>query len=286
MLKLWRRFLNIFKAKANATLDDMENPIEMYKLGIDEFETKLKQGENAIAKLMAQASIKTKELEQFRLESIRRHDQAKQALVQQREDLAKTSLELKAAADKKIVEYDLICKALDKQVQDLRKDHERNKKKLKESQTKYDIYKAKYETSLVQREIASSMSDLGGETALSNLNKYERQIEQISEEATALDTMVNTSARMEDELETITIDAEIVDSMDLLRAEAEMEKRQKEKDKQDKINKLLFAEEQKTKQLDAPKIALNLNQETVSPKKGLLDHLNEDPKKKDSDHLF
>ena len=176
--KMWKRLMNIFKAKANATLDDMENPIEMYKLGIAELEGKLKISEGAIAKLMAQAAIKVKEVEQFKLESIQRKDQAKQALTQQREDLAKTALELKASVDKKVVEYDLISNALNKQVKDLRQDHERNKKKLKDYQTKYDIYKAKYETSLVQREIASSMSELGGESAMSNLNKYEKQIEQ------------------------------------------------------------------------------------------------------------
>jgi len=270
---MWTRLMNIFKAKANATLDDMENPIEMYKLGIVEFEGKMKQSESAIAKLMAQLTLRKKELEQFKLESEQRKDQAKQGITQNREDLAKTALELKASPVKKVIEYSLMVVALEKQVSDLRKDHERNKKKLKESQTKYDIYKAKYETSLAQKEIASSMSELSGESALSNLTRYEKEIEEMSAEAGALDEMVNQSGRLEDELNQITVDAEIIDEMDVLRLEAEQDKQRKEQVKIEKMHKIMFGE---TKKVEAPKInpLLMLPQETKDPEKVFKEHFN------------
>jgi len=273
--KMWKRLMNIFKAKANATLDELENPIEMYKLGIAEFEHKLKQSEAAIAKLMAQVTLRKGELEQFKLEVEQRHAQAKQAVNINNQELAQQALVLKGNAENKVKEYIAIVQMLEGQVVTLRKDHERNKKSLKDKQTKYQIYKAKYESALTQKEVASSMSDLGGETALSNLNNYEKQIEQMSAEASAYDEMSNANQRLDTSLEDLAIEAQVIDQMEELRIENEFEKKKKQEERQNKITKLMFGE---TKKIDVPKQNLELPKGNNNVENIFEQHFKEDKK--------
>lgn len=247
MLKILMRFLNIFKAKANTVVDQMENPIESYQLAISEYETALLSSEKAIAIAMGDLKLKQNDLEKFKLEVEQRTSQAKAALLQSREDLAQAALEMKGNAMIKVTEYTTLANMLNLNVTRLRKEHEKHKKGLETTRAKYTIFKGKYETAKAQRAINESLSTLGGNTALSNLERYEEKINQLSAEAESLSEMRSESTRVDDELQTIEIDAQVVDEMELLKIEAQFEKVQKEKQKQEKINKLILGQIPDTK---------------------------------------
>lgn len=101
-MSLFQRAHDIIEAKANKALDAAENPNEMLDLSYEQMLTQLTQVRRALVDIAA--SRKRIELQETQLQHSVDHlqDQAKAAVAQGKDDLAKEALSRKAAAQQQI----------------------------------------------------------------------------------------------------------------------------------------------------------------------------------------
>lgn len=99
---VFTRISNMVKGKVNATLDDMENPIELLDQKIREMEESLNKAKLSSAQVLGNVHETEKKLELAKKESADYDEKVKLAMSKGNEDLAKRALQRKLDADKKV----------------------------------------------------------------------------------------------------------------------------------------------------------------------------------------
>lgn len=236
-----KRILNISKAKANDTLDHIEDPVQMMKLAVTELEEAIAKVTKALAIAMANQLRLEKDHEQFKLEGISWYQKAATALQSGNEELAKKALSQKALAEKKEHEYGALAQNSRQTVQQLNIQLDEFKLKLEEARTKQRIYTAKAESAKAQKQISESLGGLNA-SAIANMSKYEDRINQLSAEAeslTALNSMTNTLNREFREIETgMRVQTDLEQLKNQLAVESEKQKEERLNDIQKKFNEM------------------------------------------------
>lgn len=97
-----KRISNIFKAKANAALDEVENPIELLDQKLRDMEQSLNDAKLSSAQILGNVHEIEKKLEKAKLESKDFDEKVRLAVKAGNDDLAKKALERKLEADKRI----------------------------------------------------------------------------------------------------------------------------------------------------------------------------------------
>jgi phage shock protein A len=157
-MSLFQRAHDIVSAKANKALDAAEKPDEMldysYEQMLDQI-TKVRQGLVAIA-----GSRKQIELQEAQLQHSVDHlqDQAKAALGQGREDLAREALSRKAAAQQQIA-------GMEPQHQELTQEEEKLTQTLAALQERVNKFRSQKEVLKAQYTAASAMSSVNESVA-------------------------------------------------------------------------------------------------------------------------
>ncbi len=222
-MRLIQRLSNIFKAKANDTLDKVEDPVQMIKLAVVELEEAIKKASKATAVAMANQKKLEKDYEQFRLESVGWYQKASAALESGNEELAQKALGQKSISDKKTTEYELLSKNSKYVVDQLTDQLDDYKLKLEEARAKESIYSAKAESAKAQKQIAESLGGLDG-SALANMSKYEQKINQLEAEAESLTQMNSEQGKVEKEFKNFEKNISIQSDLEKLRIELEQKK--------------------------------------------------------------
>ena len=226
---IWNRFMNLFKAKAIAALDAVENPVEMYELAVQESETNIQNLTKAIAVALGDQKNREREFQQALLESESWRTKAKAALEQNHADLAKAALERKAIAEKKTQEYGTLNEALKLKIDEQRKQLDRYKVKHEELKAKKSIYAAKYQTAKAQKQMAESLGGIN-QSALSNVSRLEEKINKLEAEAEAVFELTNGSSDLDTQLNNLELNSKVED--DLEQMKQEIAKAQEEKQQQ------------------------------------------------------
>lgn len=99
---VFTRISNMVKGKVNATLDDMENPIELLDQKIREMEESLNKAKLSSAQVLGNVHETEKKLELAKKESADYDEKVKLAMSKGNENLAKRALQRKLDADKKV----------------------------------------------------------------------------------------------------------------------------------------------------------------------------------------
>jgi phage shock protein A len=157
-MSLFQRAHDIVAAKANKALDAAEKPDEMLDLSYEQMLdqiTKVRQGLVAIA-----ASRKQIELQETQLQHSADHlqDQAKAALAQGRDDLAREALSRKAAAQQQIA-------GMEPQHQELTQEEEKLTQTLAALQQRVNAFRSQKEVLKAQYTAASAMSSVNESVA-------------------------------------------------------------------------------------------------------------------------
>jgi phage shock protein A len=157
-MSLFQRAHDIVAAKANKALDAAEKPDEMLDLSYEQMLdqiTRVRQGLVSIA-----ASRKQIELQEAQLQHSVDHlqDQAKAALAQGREDLAREALSRKAAAQAQI-------QGMEPQHQELTQEEEKLTHTLAALQQRVNDFRSKKEVLKAQYTAASAMSSVNESVA-------------------------------------------------------------------------------------------------------------------------
>jgi phage shock protein A len=155
---LFQRAHDIVAAKANKALDAAENPNEMLDYSYEQMLDHITQVRRALVEITA--SKKRLELQEQQLQQSVDHlnDQAKAALGQGREDLAREALSRKAAAQQQIDE-------LKPQDQQLNEEEQKMEQTLSTLQQRVNEFRSKKEVMKAQYTAASAMTSVNEEAA-------------------------------------------------------------------------------------------------------------------------
>jgi phage shock protein A len=227
---IWSRFINLFKSKALSVLDAVENPVEMYELAVQESEQNIQNLTKAIAIALADQKNRERELQQAQLESESWRSKAKTALEQAHPDLARSALERKIIAEKKVEEYGALNASLKSKIEEQRKQLDRFKTKHEELKAKKSIYTAKYQTAKAQKQMAESLGGLN-QTALSSVSRLEEKINRLEAESEALSELTGGSQELDTQLENLVLNNKVEDELEQLRLETAAKEEQKRQQK-------------------------------------------------------
>jgi phage shock protein A len=157
-MSLFQRAHDIVAAKANKALDAAENPNEMLDYSYDQMLDHITQVRRALVDITA--SKKQLELQEQQLQHSVDHlgDQAKAALAQGREDLAREALSRRAAAQQQI-------DGLEPQRQQLGEEEQKMEQTLSALQQRVNSFRSQKEVMKAQYTAASAMTSVNEEAS-------------------------------------------------------------------------------------------------------------------------
>jgi phage shock protein A len=157
-MSLFQRAHDILAAKTNKALDAAEKPDEMLDLSYEQMLDQITKVRQALVTIAA--SRKQIELQEQQLQHSVDHlqDQAKAALAQGREDLAREALSRKAAAQAQI-------DAMEPQHQQLTEEEQKMEQTLQALQQRVNTFRTQKETLKAQYTAASAMSSVNESVA-------------------------------------------------------------------------------------------------------------------------
>jgi phage shock protein A len=193
-MSLFQRAHDIVAAKANKALDNAENPNEMLDLSYEQMLDQITRVRQALVTIAA--SRKRIELQEQQLQHSADHlqDQAKAALAQGREDLAREALSRKAAAQGQINEMEPQHQQLTEQEQKLEQTLTALQDRVNKFRTQKETLKAQYTAASamtsVNESVAGISSTLGDSGAA--LERAQDKISTMQARAGALDELLQS----------------------------------------------------------------------------------------------
>ena len=193
-MTLFQRAHDIVQAKANKALDSAERPDEMLDLSYEQMLdqiTQVRRGLVAIA-----ASRKQIELQEQQLQHTVDHlqDQAKAALSQGKEDLAKEALSRKAAAQAQIDAMDPQHQQLTEEEQKLEHTLAALQKRVNDFRTQKEVLKAQYTAAQAETSVGESAAGISktfGDSG-AELQRAQDKIATMQARAGAVDELIQS----------------------------------------------------------------------------------------------
>jgi phage shock protein A len=159
-MTLFQRAHDILQAKANKALDAAEKPDEMLDLSYDQMLDQITQVRRGLVSIAA--SRKQIELQEQQLQHSVDHlqDQARAALSQGNEDLAKEALSRKAAAQGQIDDMEAQHQQLTEQEEKLEQTLDSLQKRVNNFRTQKEVLKAQYAAAQAQSSVGESAAGI------------------------------------------------------------------------------------------------------------------------------
>ncbi len=159
------RMSTVIKAKISKLLDRAEDPAETldysYQKQIELLQN-VKKGIADVVTSKKRLQLQTQKLEQ---DVVKLDTQARQALSQNREDLARMALERKTALQNELQSLDGQIAELEKQQEQLTQNEKKLRTKIESFRTKKEVIKAQYSAAEAQVKISEAATGVGEEMA-------------------------------------------------------------------------------------------------------------------------
>jgi len=185
------RMSTVVKAKISKLLDRAEDPGETLDYGYNKQLELLQNVKKGIADVVT--SKKRIQMQQGQLEQqvVKLDTQARQALAQNREDLARAALERKAVVQGELQSLDSQVAELEKQQESLTDNEQKMRAKIEAFRTKKEVIKAQYSAAEAQVKISEAASGVGEQMADLGLamQRAEDKTEQMRARASAVEEL-------------------------------------------------------------------------------------------------
>src|SRR5947199_6533028 len=185
------RMSTVIKAKISKLLDRAEDPGETLDYGYQKQIEYLQNVKKGIADVVT--SKKRLQMQSSKLEQsiVKLDTQARQALAQGREDLARTALERKTLAQNELQSLDQQVKELEGQQESLTENERRMREKIEAFRTKKEVIKAQYSAAEAQVQISDAANGVGEQMADLGLaiQRAEEKTENMKARANAVDEL-------------------------------------------------------------------------------------------------
>jgi phage shock protein A len=191
-MSLFQRAHDIVQAKANKALDAAEKPDEMLDLSYEQMLDQITQVRRGLVNVAASRKQLELQEQQFQHSVDHLNDQAKAALAQGREDLAREALSRKAAAQGQVDEMETQRQQLNDQEQKLEQTLAKLQKRVNDFRTQKEVLKAQYTAAQAQtsvNETAAGISTSFGDTG-ADIARAQDKIAQMQARAGAVDELL------------------------------------------------------------------------------------------------
>jgi phage shock protein A len=193
-MTLFQRAHDILQAKANKALDQAEKPDEMLDLSYEQMLDQITNVRRALVQIAA--SRKQLELQEQQLQHSVSHlqDQARAALSQGNEDLAKEALSRKAAAQAQVTDLDSQHEQLTEQEQKMEQTLDALQKRVNDFRTKKEVLKAQYSAAQAESSVNADVAGISSGYADSGaaLQRAQDKIAQMQARASATDELLQS----------------------------------------------------------------------------------------------
>jgi len=185
------RMSTVIKAKISKLLDRAEDPGETLDYGYQKQIEYLQNVKKGIADVVT--SKKRLQMQSSKLEQsiVKLDTQARQALAQGQEDLARTALERKTLAQNELQSLDQQIAELEHQQDSLTENEKRMREKIEAFRTKKEVIKAQYSAAEAQVQISEAANGVGEQMADLGLaiQRAEDKTENMKARANAVDEL-------------------------------------------------------------------------------------------------
>lgn len=193
-MSLFQRAHDIVAAKANKALDTAEKPDEMLDLSYEQMLDQITQVRRALVTIAASRKQLELQEQQFQHSVDHLQDQAKAALAQGKEDLAREALSRKAAAQAQIDGMEPQHQQLTEQEQKLEQTLAALQKKVNDFRTKKEVMKAQYTAAEAMTSVNESVAGISttfGDSGAA-LQRAQDKIAQMQARAGAVDELLQS----------------------------------------------------------------------------------------------
>jgi phage shock protein A len=159
------RFSTVVKAKVSKLLDRAEDPGETLDYGYNKQLELLQNVKKGIADVVTSKKRLQMQEEQIKQQVVKLDTQARQALAQGHEDLARAALERKTVAQTELQSLDQQIAELEKQQDQLTDNEKKMRAKIEAFRTKKEVIKAQYSAAEAQVKISEAASGVGEQMA-------------------------------------------------------------------------------------------------------------------------
>jgi phage shock protein A len=193
---MFGRMNTIFQAKMNKVLDKAENPNETLDYSYERQLALLQNVKRGLADLVTSKRRLQLQHDKIQQDMARLDDQARQALAQNREDLARLALQRKMGVQAQLQTLDQQIAQLETQQQKLTDAEQKLQTKIETFRTTKEAIKAQYTASQAQVRISEAATGISEEMADVGLaiQRAQDKTEQMQARAGALDELVSTGA--------------------------------------------------------------------------------------------
>ena len=180
---VFTRMSNMIKGKVNATLDDLENPIELLDQKIRDMEEQLSKAKTNSAEVIGNVKLIEKNMNEVKKLSDDLDGKVKLALSKGNEELAKEALRRKVEADKKYETLKQNHPTASAQAEALKKNLAALEAELEKTKSYRDEADARYSTAKASKKVNEVLSDVQTKSNTIQMDSIERKI--AKEEAAA-----------------------------------------------------------------------------------------------------
>src|SRR5881392_320107 len=159
------RFSTVVKAKVSKLLDRAEDPGETLDYGYNKQLELLQNVKKGIADVVTSKKRLQMQEEQIKQQVVKLDTQARQALAQNREDLARAALERKTVAQTELQTLDQQIAELETQQEQLTENEKKMRAKIEAFRTKKEVIKAQYSAAEAQVRISEAATGVGEQMA-------------------------------------------------------------------------------------------------------------------------
>ena len=208
---VFNRLSNMFRAKANNTLDEMENPIELLDQKIRDMEESLGKAKLSSAQILGNVREIQKKMEECQKESADYEGKVKLALGKGNEDLAKKALERKLDADKRYASLKTSYDEASVKAEAVKKNLRALEEEIQETRNYRDEAAARFNNAEANKKVNEILSNVQTSSNKINLDDIERKIQRKEAMAEGLqDLRDNNSLEKEfDALNELDLDSEL-----------------------------------------------------------------------------
>jgi phage shock protein A len=185
------RFSTTIKAKISKLLDRAEDPAETLDYGYQKQVELLQNVKKGIADVVTSKKRLQMQSDKLRQSVVKLDTQARQALGQGREDLARAALERKNVAQTELQSLDTQVQELEAQQEQLIANEKKLRTKVEAFRTKKEVIKAQYSASEAQVRISEAATGVGEEMADLGLamQRAEDKVENMRARANAVEEL-------------------------------------------------------------------------------------------------
>jgi len=193
---LWQRFKMIFKAKANKALDRAEDPRETLDYSYEKQLELLQKVRRGVADVATSRKRLELQLQELAKQESKLENQARAALAQGREDLAREALTRRSGLHQQIADLQAQLADLQAQEEKLTVSAQQLQSKVDAFRTRKETLKATYSAAEAQTKIGEAFAGLSSELGDVGLavQRAEDKTAQMQARAAAIDELVATGA--------------------------------------------------------------------------------------------